>query len=377
MATAVPITPEVLDWAISEAGYDDDDVARKLGVDRDDVRSWRTGETRPLLGKVRALASMLKRPPTFFLLPEPPKDTLPRLEFRTTPDADRGAMTPAERVEVRAALRIQSGVSEVRRALDEPAVDLPRIRTRVAPTRAAARIRTWIGVAVDTQTEWSSHSVALRGWRAALEQKGILVFGLELGQDGIRGFSAWDDYAPVVAYSTAWNTQSRSFTLFHEVAHLVTRTDSACADPHSLDGVQLERWCDEFAAAILMPWEDLVRFLADEIEWPENEEVTLTVARKVANRYRVSLTASVVQLIKNGRASWSLFSAIPRKSDRKKSGGGGGGRTVLQIRSDRYGGATLETFARGVKMDVIDRRSASRYLKVSDYVFDEIEAMVA
>jgi Zn-dependent peptidase ImmA (M78 family) len=55
------------------------------------------------------------------------------------------------------------------------------------------------------------------------------------------------------------STQSHggAFTLLHEYGHLLVRTTSVCIGYVSLDGSSVrkthERWCDVFAAAVLMP----------------------------------------------------------------------------------------------------------------------------
>ena len=82
---------------------------------------------------------------------------------------------------------------------------------------------------------------------------------LTMGKDNIRGFGASDDYAPLVAVNTAYHPTARIFTLFHEVAHLLTRTDAACQSfvfPDQQYG-SIERWCERFAAAYLLPKETL------------------------------------------------------------------------------------------------------------------------
>src|SRR5207344_1041034 len=97
------------------------------------------------------------------------------------------------------------------------------------------------------------------------ESKGILAFQFPMGSDSCRGFSLWDETAPAVAVNTAWNPAARSFTLLHELGHLVTRTSSACLEGwgrrRENEGDQHERWCESFAASVLAPWDQVERFL--------------------------------------------------------------------------------------------------------------------
>ena len=74
----------------------------------------------------------------------------------------------------------------------------------------------------------------------------------------------WDAIAPALIVNSAWNVEARIFTTFHEVGHLVMRTSSACIgyvgvreDPQR----SIERWCDRFAASLLMPEDDVGEIL--------------------------------------------------------------------------------------------------------------------
>src|SRR3989442_6377570 len=88
-ATYVPITPEVVDWAIRESGYTANEVADKARVSRSDLRAWLDDEAKPTLTQARSLARVLKRTPSTFLLPRPPESTLVVPQFRHAPGAHR------------------------------------------------------------------------------------------------------------------------------------------------------------------------------------------------------------------------------------------------------------------------------------------------
>ncbi len=70
--TEVPITPEVLSWAVEESGYSDEQIAAHIGVSADDLASWTRGDTRPTLTPLKKLATKLHRQLATFLLPAPP-----------------------------------------------------------------------------------------------------------------------------------------------------------------------------------------------------------------------------------------------------------------------------------------------------------------
>jgi Zn-dependent peptidase ImmA (M78 family) len=224
------------------------------------------------------------------------------------------------------------------------------------------------------QKRWATATIAFDEWRSALERAGHLVFLFSLGKDSCRGFSLWDDFAPVVAVNTAWNEPARIFTLFHEMGHLITRTSSACVESvrTSSKTDPVERWCERFAAHVLMPTRDLEAAL-QRYGWSANAHITdLSVASRVASRYKVSLRAAVIRLIELRAATWSLYDAIPPISDDKRNGGGGGGRNRTQIREDQFGERATSILVNAVERELLDRSQAVEFLDIPDVTFDAL-----
>jgi Zn-dependent peptidase ImmA (M78 family) len=192
-----------------------------------------------------------------------------------------------------------------------------------------------------------------------------LVFSLPIGSESARGFSIWDDESPLVAVNTAYNPASRVFTLFHELGHLVTRTNSICVEDGSRrrmgDGSEdVERWCEGFSASLLMPRSALESLLAG-----EGKSVDLKVAGKVSRHFNVSLRAAVIRLIDLGRTNWGLYRSIPTSSDGKHGGGGGKGRNLAQRRLDEYGTRTPQLLMRAWKADLLDPVEVMQRLDVT------------
>src|SRR5690349_10905539 len=103
MAT-VPITPEVLEWAVAESGLD---VAQVSGRIKSDVAEWIAGRSQPTVGQVRELARVLDRPMATFLLSRVPETEQPRVQFRHSLNEDRDEMNFEERKALREAARQQ------------------------------------------------------------------------------------------------------------------------------------------------------------------------------------------------------------------------------------------------------------------------------
>lgn len=378
--TPVPITGEVLAWAVRESGYTPEAVAEKLGVPPATLREWITESSQPTVGQFRQLATFLKRQEAVFFLPRAPRVAKPRVQFRHPPGVASRPMSPRERLHVREAARLQRGIAWVLEELGDEARELPRVvQARSNAEAAAAQARAFLGVPVAKQREWESASKALRGWRAALEDRGVSVLLLPMRGDAARGFSLWHARAPLIAANTHWNAQARSFTLFHEFGHLLTRTNSVCADvPHRVwdGGDQVERWCEEFAAALLLPWDAVESFLRAE-GWNGRPIQDLDFPSGIAETFHVSLRAAVLRLIGRGHATWPLYRSIPAASDTKVAVPiARGGRRRYEIALDELGERTARVFLRGVARDAITRDDALAYLDVADTDFPEIEGRV-
>jgi Zn-dependent peptidase ImmA (M78 family) len=374
--TEVPVTPEVLDWAIAESGYTVREVADAAGVDLADLNAWLKGKARPGVTAVRSLAQTLRRPVAAFLLPRPPAGDRPEVRFRHMPGAPSRELTPDERRYLRKAARLQRMIAWLADEMHERAARLPRASLDDDAQTIASAFRDRLGITVTTQLEWPSASAAFDAWRAAVEDLGVVVFLFQLGAENCRGFSLWDDRAPVIAINTAWNDEARTFTLFHELGHLVTRTNSACtaAPPQAVSGAwdPAERWCERFAAAVLVPESALRRLLRDRRGATVTKVTDVATVRWLAGKFRASLRAVTLRLIELGLANWDLYRELPATGDAKRGGGGGKGRDRQEIQEDQLGGRTIELFRRAVEADVVSRSQALTYLDVPDVALDSL-----
>ena len=376
----VPITPAVLGWAMRESGYTPASLAQGLKVSPETIADWLDERSKPSLTQFRKLAVALKRPPATFLLPNPPASPAIQVQFRRPANAARTELLTRERHAIREAKRLQETISWILSELHEQPPQLPQHAITEQVEEVAPAVRQLVTGSLNGSfgSEWESPSNAFDDWRDAVEETGVLVFQLSLGTQAVGGFSLWDEYAPVIAVNTAWNTSARIFSLFHEFGHLLTRTSSACLDARgrslSANHDPTERWCERLAAAILIPRESLTQFLAEHLNWHVNERIVhLKNAKRIANHFKVSLRSSVLRLIELGLASWSLYEEIPPYSDNKPKGGGGGGRVRGEIREDQYGERTINLFGRALHEDILGRSEVMDYLDVPDSYLDRIQ----
>lgn len=284
----VPVNGDLLQWARRRAGMTLEEAAHGI-VPVARLAMWETtaddgdAHAHPTLAQLRQLARRYRQTLAFLLAPEPPAE--PAEDATRPPDFRR--RRPDDRLPLRvlAELDKASERREVFVNLARPeAADLPY--SPLSDLQAAAVVfRDRLGVTLRDQLAWKRDN-ALREWIDRVERAGILVFQMSsVDPDECQGFSLYHDVAPVIVLNGADTPAVRTFTLLHEVAHLLTRSGGVCQTTRHNDA---ERRCNAFAAEVLMPQADFVRAVSG------GEKVEQIPA--LAARYRVSYSAIAVRL---------------------------------------------------------------------------------
>ncbi|WP_332643690.1 XRE family transcriptional regulator [Aeromicrobium sp.] len=305
--TASPITPSVLSWALLEDGRSLLDIASAAKVSPDQLAAWTKGETQPTVGQATALAKALNRPRAFFFLPQPPVDSALPTGFRHPPGGGDRTVGSRALVEARRAKRVQQAIASA--AAGEDDLDIPAASTSTNPATAAKAAREWLKA--PAPGSFKNDYDALHYWRAALENRGVLVFALQLGADEVRGFAGWDAKAPMIVMNvSSVSPAARCFTIWHELGHLLLREATACLEPAGKLAIDndTERWCEAFAAAGLMP-QDLVLQWLEEVGVDAGEGGIETV-RRMMRWFGVSGRAAAIRLEGLGYAEPGLYGSV-------------------------------------------------------------------
>lgn len=133
----------------------------------------------------------------------------------------------------------------------------------------------------------SANSQVFNFWRGLLEEHGVLVFQTtKISLDTFRGLSVHHDELPIVIVNGGDSPAGRTFTLFHEVAHLINRTSGLCVLRETIDE---EAIANNFAANFLMP-EAAVRANL------RHADDAFAAAEHLARHFKVSSLAAAVRL---------------------------------------------------------------------------------
>lgn len=378
----VPISGSVLGWAREEAGLTRLDLAERTRLSVEDIKAWEAGAGLPTKGQFSTLVKTLKRPSAVFFLPEPPLSAGMPTALRRAPGLGAHKLGPDETLQIRWARRLQEIMSWVLKDNGQNPVTFDQYSVRSNPVELADLDRKRLGIPTKEQLAWPSPSIAFRAWRNYLEQQSVLVLQLSMGKNNIRGFGAWDKYAPLVAVNTAYHPTARIFTLFHEVGHLLTRTDAACQSfvlPGDYDR-SIERWCERYAAAFLLPEEGLLKVAEGYSISSDSPTTDPDKARLIANRFSVSTRATAIRMQEIGLAEPSLYGAVDSQLAEwdwnVTSGGGGGGQTAIERRLGQLGIRIPEMLLAATDRERLTTRDLADLLQLKPGQLDDLKGLL-
>lgn len=340
------IQPTVLRWARQSIGLSVSDVAAKLKRPIEEIEAWETGKSAPTYAQLEKLAyQVCKRPLAVFFLPAPPEETTPEREFRTLPYVDLSSLAVDTHMQIRRAHAYQLALQELfdGRNPSERCIWRQLHLSREAPMVPQAQaIRESLGVSLETQCAWKDDDLALKHWRAAIENVGIFIFKAPFKQKEISGFCLLDKNFPVIYINNSTPKTRQIFSLLHELAHLLfsvnglSKLDKSYIDQLPKAEKQIEQFCNAVAAEVLMPasdFEQQTRSLPANIERLDDAQFS-----SLANRYGISREAILRRLLDQGRVSQRFYEQQAKvwASQQKPGSGGNWYASQNTYLSDRF-----------------------------------------
>jgi Zn-dependent peptidase ImmA (M78 family)/transcriptional regulator with XRE-family HTH domain len=359
-----------LAWSFEELGLSFPQISAETGLDSEKLAAVLEGKQGLTFRQLQILSEYLGRSVLFFLDPHPVDlSTVHSAQFRTLagqkPDLSRRVRNLVKRAERQRALYLDL-LSEL------DGVERPSFRPPIFPSDpvvAAGIARDWLGL---------GDSNSFSSYRSAIEARGILVFRTN-GYSGkwqiakespILGFSLYDSTLPVIVVKKEDAEARQSFTLMHELGHvLMHRTSSVDDNLDLLSTNGMEREANQFAAHLLVPDRLLAELLTDDI--PAHVSQLDDWLRRYRRVWGVSADVVLLRLISAGRLPRKVFDEYRQwKLNNHESVGAGGSREYRyrepgHIFGDRY----VRTILGALSSQRITLSRASDYLdglKVKD-----------
>lgn len=316
------INLERIEWCCADHDVTWDELAREIDIAPASFAKVMAGESGLTFNQLRKLSTFFGRGTLFFMEPGPVNEAkVHSPQFRTLsnqkPELSHRLKLLIERVEnqrtVFLALREELDPAEV-------VYFSPPDLAGLSIQAAASRVREWLGL--KDRNDFDSY-------RRAIEARGLLVFRSN-GYNGkwqiakespILGFSLYTPECPVIVVKKQETDSRQSFTLMHELGHLLIHRASSIDDEGDLNSVDgEEREANAFAGHLLVPDSFLLSIRDNERPFDVAEfDDWLQPQRKA---WGVSSEMILRRLTDSGRLpnaayatyrQWSLQRVIPEK----------------------------------------------------------------
>ena len=313
MAQVSPVSanPRLLEWARQESGWPLERVAKRLQIKVERVEAWEKGERTPTLRQIEELARLFHRPLSVFFLSRPPRLAPLAAEYRRLPGIRPGHESPQLRLALRQMLARRENALNLYAELgmSTPPFSLSA-RLDENPAEVGARLRDALVVPVDDQLGWRSEWEAWRTWRSRVEESGVLVFQFgKVDLAEVRGLTLLPMPLPVVGVNGKEIPEAKSFTLLHEVVHLMLvsaeQEKSALQDHRpAAEWNRVEHFAEVAASHALIP-EPVLK--AEILHYFAGAKWTLDDTRRLAKKFRVTPLAAATRLRESGYLTWAQF----------------------------------------------------------------------
>lgn len=358
MPVRVEVSPELISWARERSTKTIDALAGRFPR----LLEWESGDLQPTLKQLEEFAKATYVPIGYFFLKRPPEEDVPIPDMRTI--ADVGVVRPSPNLldtiyicqNRQAWYRTYAQVHRM-----EPVPLVGSADTIDPVVHVAEEVRRTLGIDIEARRAMPSWEDALRSLIGRIDQAGVMVMvsGVvgsnthrRLDPDEFRGFALADDLAPTIFINGASSKSAQMFTLAHELAHIaLNRTALSNAEAGTVSTFEIERWCNRFAAELLVPEAEF----RDELRPDEPIE---TAARRMARVFKVSTLVVIRRFLDVGRISrsdfWTAYQAeVERLTALQQSGTGGNFYLTQPVRLSKR-------FTRALISDTLEGRTLYR-----------------
>lgn len=330
MTTRVTVKPELLTWAVERSGGWD--LLSKTWVST--IKLWIDGTRKPTLRQLESFARATHTPFASLFLEAPPVEDIPIPDFRTLPSVTSRKPSANLLDTIYLAQRRQDWYRAYAHENESPLVATVGSVTLDQPVDSvAALVRQGLDFMVDNRRRFSNPVEVRKHLIEKLEDQGVLVMisgivgantSRPLNVEEFRGFALADSHAPLIFINAVDSYRAQIFSLLHEYAHLLLGGSALSnASPIISSDQEVERWCNQVTAEVLVPHESLTKALTHDLD-----DATL---RRLSGLYWASTLTIVQRIYELGYCNLDEYNflfeqqlkhAMEKLSKKPKSSGG-------------------------------------------------------
>ncbi len=365
MSFYVSVKPSVLLWARESIGLSAKDVADKTKASETTINNWEDGREKPTFAQIEKLAALYKRPLAAFLLSEPPQEPPRPKDFRTELSMKHKPLSPKTLLAIRKARRLQASAIELNKELDYPLKPLSiRATLNDDPEMLAENVRGKFILNEFNVSLNENRDDTFEGWKKLLEDNGVLVFQISIQQREIKGLSLIEGEIPAIVVNKADEANSKIFSLFHELAHiLLNETSGICDMIEDAHSPKIEQFCNRFAGAFLVPASELLNqtLVQQNKDFNAWENRTLN---SLADKFGVSKEVILRRLLILGRTSSLFYNNWREKNVKEYRPFGKGGKNPIKICVQERGKKYITMVLAAYNQDKISTLDVADYMGV-------------
>ncbi len=394
MRTTVKVNPEILVWARETAGLTQEQAARKVGiraargvVAADRLAEMESGDAEPTRPTLIKMAKQYRRPLLTFYLSEPPRKGDRGTDFRTLPP---GKYSVTDDALVDTLIReMQARQSMVRAALEdedeaEPLDFIGSKKISDGKKAVLRALRALLRMDISSYYQQADANEAFAFIRQKAEDAGVFVilqgdlgsYHTAIDGDIFRGFALADEVAPFVVINANDSRAAWSFTLLHELVHLLlgqTGIDGSHIESNT------ERFCEDVAGEFLLSELEL-EFL--EIPFDVDFETVMEQIENFARDHNLSRKMVAYRAYRAGYIEHKVFNSlttrfqeqwrIQQQLRRERSRQQEGGPSFYVVRRHRIGNGLAKLVLRMMNAGTLATSRAAVVLGVKPTQVDKL-----
>jgi Zn-dependent peptidase ImmA (M78 family)/DNA-binding Xre family transcriptional regulator len=367
----VNVNNKILKWAIETSGWNKLELAKKIGINENDLNKVLDGKKNLTLNKLEKLCKLIKRPIAFFLLNEiPPEENKPLpKDYRMV--KKRESFSKEALMAIRVARRLQAVSKELLQNLGETLeAKVKHVTTEEDSKKIANEYRNKIENLEELQKKLNPNNF-FNLLRDFIEKQNIFVFQLPIPTDAdIGGFTLSDETPNVIVINSKYQIKSRIFTLIHEFGHILLNQSIVDIPEKSLQANEnqnkIEKWCNDFASEFLLP-DSIAKTLFTENKASLTDTKTLN---KLSNRWKVSKSCLLYKMYRLDFITKPEYDEVLGRPYKEKKMKGGPSPDVRCI--SEKGKRFISLVATNLDNEFITLKDALDYLSIKSNHYPKI-----
>ena len=219
--------------------------------------------------------------------------------------------------------------------------------------------------------------------REKLEQNGVFVQCFtDVPVEIVRGFAIYEQELPIIGINDDDRPPAKSFSLIHELVHLIKRESSVCNVMFDAISAQKEEvFCNAVAGELLVPKEALMIVLKN---GGYNKPYTTDDIQRIADRFSVSKEVIIRRLLDCGKINDTEYKTysdefrkiIEKEREEQRLARQAGlktvfGKSVSRDAIDRTSSAVCKALYRGYGEEVYSKRDIAQHLGIAQKHVDK------